>query len=64
MANADYINFNVDGQKLSYTQKYYTSTGTIDTLFVRFKFKTDNSGNVRGGVGLTTPLGAIPRQVW
>jgi hypothetical protein len=49
MSNADYINFNVDGQKLSYTQKNYTSTGTIDTLFVRFKFKTDNSGNVKGG---------------
>lgn len=40
----NYISFSVDGQKLSCSQRYYSSTGTINTLSCSFKFKTNDSG--------------------
>ena len=48
----DYIRFNVDGQRLDYSQKYYSSTDTINTLYCNFKFETDDLGHVRGGWNL------------
>jgi hypothetical protein len=44
----EYINFIVDRQKLNYNRRCYVSTDTIDTLFCRFKFEIDSSGNARG----------------
>jgi hypothetical protein len=48
----EYINFIVDRQKLNYNSRCYVSTDTIDTLFCRFKFEIDSSGNARGGWNL------------
>lgn len=48
MSNMNYINFSVDGQKLSCNQRYYSSTGTINTLSCSFKFKTNGSENTNG----------------
>lgn len=45
----DYIRFSVDGQRLDYDRKYYSSTDTIDTLYCNFKFETDDLGHVLGG---------------
>ena len=45
----DYIRFIVDGQRLDYDRKYYSSTDTIDTLYCNFKFETDVLGHIRGG---------------
>ncbi len=45
----DYIRFIVDGQRLDYDRKYYSSTDTIDTLYCNFKFITDDLGHVHGG---------------
>ncbi|MBO5628874.1 MAG: hypothetical protein J5965_07320 [Aeriscardovia sp.] len=45
----DFIRFIVDGQRLDYDRKYYSSTDTIDTLYCNFKFITDDLGHVRGG---------------
>jgi hypothetical protein len=44
----NYISFSVDGQKLSCTQNYYSSTGTINTLSCSFKFKTNDSEDTSG----------------
>lgn len=44
----DFIKFNVDRQKLYYSQKRYFSTDTIDTLYCKFEFATDRSENIRG----------------
>ena len=45
----DYIRFSVDGQRLDYDRKYYSSTDTIDTLYCNFKFETDDLGHILGG---------------
>lgn len=45
----DYIRFIVDGQRLDYDRKYYSSTDTIETLYCNFKFETDELGHVCGG---------------
>ena len=45
----DYIRFIVDGQRLDYDRKYYSSTDTIDTLYCNFKFETDDLGHILGG---------------
>ena len=48
----EYIKFIVDGQRLNYNSRCYVSTDTIDTLFCRFRFEIDGSGNARGGWSL------------
>jgi hypothetical protein len=44
----NYISFSVDGQKLSCSQRYYSSTGTINTLSCSFEFKTNDSQDTSG----------------